>query len=490
MRYCSCSCASVCWTPNLSNVMLDDLSSPILEVSLLGALHFPSFTYFISNSATFLFVGLFLSLLALAYLVYQFLLNNSVKEGIQNSNKVKVSGAYRNVVGLLKSDIQKSFHQIMKPLSQLSYSKELSRNDQKTLNEIVDSASSLLKSINSITLLNNYEDKQISKQKINLYQLSRETVSLFKCFAKQREINLNFKYNLDKDILIEFYAERMKIVLYNLIFNAIKYSEEKSEVSFLVENNANQIRFKINDEKSHGKVNELDLDLLENIDKNEIENTETFTGWSFISREVEELMQGKFEIVNVFNKSTYLVDVPFVEVISAIDEREVVSDEILEKASENFLVSVSNQDDHIVQRNLSQSRNTSGVNARNGIEKYEEGTLSTPVVLNKKDEDWLIKMDNDITLNISNIQYGVEALAENMNVSRTHLFRKVKKLTSQSPNGYIREKKLLHARLLLEAGSCKSVKDLAYKVGILKPSYFTKLYFNRFGVKPSSYLGR
>lgn len=479
----SCVITSVCVLLLLPNETFGNNWYIPENITLLDSIYFANFAFFISNSITIIFIGVFLSLLVLGYIGYHFLINNSMKQNVGIISDHSAGGVYKEVVGLLKNDIQKSFYEIMKPLSKLSFSNELSKEDQDCVNEIVDSASTLLKSMNSLSILNNYNSDNLTKQKIDLYNFSRETISLFTCFAKQRKVNLRFEYNHDQNISIEIYADRLKIVLYNLIFNSIKYSEEKTNISFIVENVGRSIRFVIRDQRKDSFGSEFDFNLLDdalgNVENN---NSDLFTGWSFIQREVEELMNGTLTL-NAFDGNSCVIEVPFVELLTSVADKEP-STESLDKRSVNDITTAIHEDSSLKKVD-GHDHNSQG----DVLKKEEVETISLDKeVLSLKDQEWLSKMDEDIASNISNIQYGVEALAENMDVSRTHLFRKVKKITGQSPNGYIREKKLLQAKQLLESGACKSVKELAYKVGILKPSYFTKLYFNRFGLKPSSYL--
>ncbi|MBC2845086.1 helix-turn-helix domain-containing protein [Winogradskyella flava] len=85
--------------------------------------------------------------------------------------------------------------------------------------------------------------------------------------------------------------------------------------------------------------------------------------------------------------------------------------------------------------------------------------------------------------NISNEQFGVSELAEEMNMSRSSLLRKIKKQTSLSASQFIRELRLQKAAdLLLETELTAS--EISFEVGFSNPSYFTKCYREYYGYPP------
>lgn len=86
--------------------------------------------------------------------------------------------------------------------------------------------------------------------------------------------------------------------------------------------------------------------------------------------------------------------------------------------------------------------------------------------------------------NISNEQFGVSELAEEMNMSRSSLLRKIKKQTNLSASQFIREIRLQTAATMLKDTEL-SASEIAFEVGFSNPSYFTKCYREYFGYPPS-----
>ena len=66
-----------------------------------------------------------------------------------------------------------------------------------------------------------------------------------------------------------------------------------------------------------------------------------------------------------------------------------------------------------------------------------------------------------------------------------HNVRIIKKLTGLSPLNFIKEIRLQQARQLLESRQFATVAEVGYEVGFSDPGYFTKVYFKRFGKRPS-----
>jgi AraC-like DNA-binding protein len=85
--------------------------------------------------------------------------------------------------------------------------------------------------------------------------------------------------------------------------------------------------------------------------------------------------------------------------------------------------------------------------------------------------------------NIGDSNLGVEHIAEELFLSRSKLYRKIKALTGDTATEFIRKIKLEKAKELLEKTDL-TVSEIGYKVGFSSPSYFTKCFKNYFGQIP------
>lgn len=107
-------------------------------------------------------------------------------------------------------------------------------------------------------------------------------------------------------------------------------------------------------------------------------------------------------------------------------------------------------------------------------------------LLESYDQRLLRKVITLVETHISNPQFGVEKLAGEMNMSRTHLHRKIKSITGFPPNELIRSIRLRRAALLI-VNKVDSITQIALMTGFDDYSYFSKAFKKHFGVSPSSY---
>jgi signal transduction histidine kinase/DNA-binding response OmpR family regulator len=165
-----------------------------------------------------------------------------------------------------------------------------------------------------------------------------------------------------------------------------------------------------------------------------------------------------------------------VDLASRIDGLKVGADDYLAKpfAPEELSVRISNL--------LEQRKKLA--------EKYMKSisTATSPALINSisMDEKFLRKAKDIVTHHISDHLFGVEQMAERMNLSRAQLFRKLKAISGLSPNEFINDIRLLHAAELIRA-KADTLAQICYSVGFNEQSYFAKRFKKKFGVNPSEY---
>lgn len=108
------------------------------------------------------------------------------------------------------------------------------------------------------------------------------------------------------------------------------------------------------------------------------------------------------------------------------------------------------------------------------------------VTLTSVDEVFVEKLVESIEKNMSNAEYSVEELSLNVGMSKMQLYRKMKALTSQSANEFIRTMRLKRAAQLLEQNQL-TVAEVTYEVGFTDLPYFRECFKKMFGVTPSEY---
>ncbi|WP_157280274.1 helix-turn-helix domain-containing protein [Pedobacter borealis] len=105
------------------------------------------------------------------------------------------------------------------------------------------------------------------------------------------------------------------------------------------------------------------------------------------------------------------------------------------------------------------------------------------------DEKFMRQLSVLIETNVSNADYSVDQLSQDMNISRVSLYKKVLLLTGKSLVEYIRFYRLRKTTQLLEKSQL-TVSEIAYEVGFNNPKYFTKYFKQEFNILPSVYIAK
>ena len=100
------------------------------------------------------------------------------------------------------------------------------------------------------------------------------------------------------------------------------------------------------------------------------------------------------------------------------------------------------------------------------------------------------KIANDATTiilaNISNVDFSVDMLAKELNLSRSQLYRKFVSVLGQTPKEYILSLKFEKAIEMLKTKKYR-VADIAYELGFTDSHYFSVCFTQRYGISPSNY---
>ena len=117
--------------------------------------------------------------------------------------------------------------------------------------------------------------------------------------------------------------------------------------------------------------------------------------------------------------------------------------------------------------------------------KYYNG-VSDKELLNTTslDKQFITNILEYIHKNINDPSLNVENLADELLISRSKLYRKIKALTGNTANEFIKKIRLEKAKQFLES-SDHSISEISFKVGFSSPSYFTKCYKTQFGNLPT-----
>ncbi len=114
----------------------------------------------------------------------------------------------------------------------------------------------------------------------------------------------------------------------------------------------------------------------------------------------------------------------------------------------------------------------------------QTSNLHLPEKTSSLDKSFITKVLNYIHENIDDTNLNVEHLAEDLFLSRSQLYRKIKALTGHTANEFLRKIRLEKAKQMIVNGN-DSISEVSFKVGFSSPSYFTKCFKSHFGVLPT-----
>lgn len=89
------------------------------------------------------------------------------------------------------------------------------------------------------------ENRQLLREDVNLYNMVRQIFSILNGMAKQKNIFLTNE--VPADFTIHQYAEPMRIILYNLVVNALNFME-KGHITIIAKNLRNGILIEVKDQ--------------------------------------------------------------------------------------------------------------------------------------------------------------------------------------------------------------------------------------------------
>lgn len=126
------------------------------------------------------------------------------------------------------------------------------------------------------------------------------------------------------------------------------------------------------------------------------------------------------------------------------------------------------------------------VNRKTIFDKFSKGDeKKLEITTTTLDDKFLKRASYFIQENIQDPNLNVENLANQLRLSRSQLYRKIKVLTGLSANEYLRKIRLEKAKELLQSSNNYNVSEVTYKVGFSSPSYFTKCFKKEFGYLPT-----
>lgn len=184
------------------------------------------------------------------------------------------------------------------------------------------------------------------------------------------------------------------------------------------------------------------------------------------------------EVCRLLKSSVETSHIPFI-LLSALSEKENVILG-LEAGANDYIIKPF--DFNILQariRNILQNREQLRkqlLSAETGIEELN--------YTNQLDKEFLDKAIETIEKELANPDFSINDFCKVLGMSRTSVYNKIKTLTNQSPNDFIRIIRLNKAKELLKTKKY-TIAEVAYMVGFSDPKYFSTSFKKQFGISPS-----
>ncbi|MBN2166341.1 MAG: response regulator [Marinilabiliaceae bacterium] len=109
-----------------------------------------------------------------------------------------------------------------------------------------------------------------------------------------------------------------------------------------------------------------------------------------------------------------------------------------------------------------------------------------PEDVRNNDQVFLKKVMTIVENNLSNDQLSVDFISEEIGISSTHLYRKIKSITNLSTNELIKKYRIKTASIMLKNNE-GNVTEIMYSVGFSNLSYFSKCFKSEFGCTPKEF---
>ena len=131
------------------------------------------------------------------------------------------------------------------------------------------------------------------------------------------------------------------------------------------------------------------------------------------------------------------------------------------------------------------------LSGRESLKSYYSSAISNSDLLNEKvvdkgDRDFILKATSLVENDLSNDDISPAFLADEMNISKAQLYRKLKDLVGMAPVEFVRSIRLEKAARLLKTTSL-TAQEIMYSVGFNNKSYFYREFGKKYGMSPKEY---
>ena len=191
-----------------------------------------------------------------------------------------------------------------------------------------------------------------------------------------------------------------------------------------------------------------------------------------------------FTMLRMIKTNANISHIPVVMLTSKADVANRL--EGLERGADAFLAKPFDLEElHMVIENLIQTRQR--LKGKYSGAQQQADKVEQPEVKGN-DELLMERIMKAVNKNLSNSDFNVDMLTQEVGISRAQLHRKMKEMTGISTSEFIRNIRLEQAARLLKEQKI-NVTQVAYTVGFSNLAHFSTIFRKHFGVSPSEYAG-
>ena len=186
------------------------------------------------------------------------------------------------------------------------------------------------------------------------------------------------------------------------------------------------------------------------------------------------------DFCRMFRADTSLRQIPIIMLTARSEESDIVSG--LEFGANDYITKPFNM--NMLMLRIQKFLDWKAKSQRDLVQRID--IQPKDITISSMDERFMQKAMKLMEENMANTEYSVENFSQDMNVSRTNLYRKMIAITGKSPIEYMRIIRLKRGKQLLMHGY--RINETAYNVGFSNPKYFRKYFKEEFGITPAEFL--
>ena len=278
---------------------------------------------------------------------------------------------------------------ILSPLSEVLRKVKKGSKEEENLMIASSNAERVLRFTDSVLNVKKIEDGKLTVEYMNgdIGRFTEEIVHSFKGYARSKEISIHVNINATH-LLCSFDAVKMEKILFNLLSNAIQYTENDESITVTLTANHEDNSFKIEVADTGRGIDKSDLDKVftrfYQTSNTKQENFSVGIGLEFTHRLVE-LLGGSISVQSELGQgSIFTVEVPtqFIEVPTQfieVTEREEETVKRLNEDATGFKILIVEDNDqlrHYIENELANDYNIVSIN--NAEQAWDLVLIETP----------------------------------------------------------------------------------------------------------------